>query len=349
MKVLRYIADPNCPSSDLDPIEDMLNMVSVLQSPGHVEDLLRGRHGFRNKVEIRRVAKKISLHAEMAVELAGQGLSSRPETSFLPLYYSLLNLNKIILLFLGYRQKLEKDRWHGAVFQPKSNRKLFFNQAIVVKQKGVVPLMYEAKLAGVIPNRGLPVRIMDIYRGISTIGAELKAVTGMQGMVFPHHGRIVRDDANGHYIQVDFVLRDQRWLQPPRADSLAAYSGLRLSHDIEETPIYRSQRFHGTFPDAIEHLLPLVKQQLLSDRYNDDLGWYSHTPLSKRKHVFNEDINILLAFFHLSNVVRYNPENLNEIMKSKYWLLLLALRKHGYLRALKLFWTDVMKEAFDIA
>ena len=98
-------------------------------------------------------------------------------------------------------------------------------------------------------------------------------------------------------------------------------------------------------------LLSNVQRNLLSDiTYSgiNNSNWYSLTPISGRKHVFNEDLNIMLAYFHLSNVVRYNPEHLYRLMDSKYWIIMLALRKHGFLRFQKLMYGNYIGKSFEL-
>lgn len=56
----------------------------------------------------------------------------------------------------------------------------------------------------------------------------------------------------------------------------------------------------------------------------------------------------MLAYFHLSNVERYNPEHLYKIMDSKYWVIILELRKYGFLRFEKHIWGNYFKNSFDI-
>ena len=90
MQILRYDATESI-GTDLDPIEDILNLITVLKSNGFTSDMLRKTHGFTNATEIKKVSKLISLHTDIAVSLAEQAFSGSPQTSFLPLYYSTLN------------------------------------------------------------------------------------------------------------------------------------------------------------------------------------------------------------------------------------------------------------------
>jgi hypothetical protein len=72
--------------SDLDPIEDLMNLITTLKSQGFTSDILREIHNFQDANEIRKTAKQISLHVNNAIGLAQQGFEGPAETSFLPLY-----------------------------------------------------------------------------------------------------------------------------------------------------------------------------------------------------------------------------------------------------------------------
>ncbi len=112
MKILRYNQIKTI-GTDLDPIEDLLNLISTLKSRGFTSDLLREVYGFTNLQEIKKTLKLISLHIDNAIGLANQRFDGLAQTSFLPLYYSTLNLSKVHLLFLGKRIDLESNRHMG--------------------------------------------------------------------------------------------------------------------------------------------------------------------------------------------------------------------------------------------
>ena len=82
------------------------------------------------------------------------------------------------------------------------------------------------------------------------------------------------------------------------------------------------------FAQAEQQIKNSIKRSLISDSISHvgfGQSWLSHTPISGKKHVFNEEMCILLAYFHLSNVVRYNPEHLFKLKDSKYWVLLIFI------------------------
>lgn len=349
MRIYRYDTEPAYVTSNVDLIDNLLNLVSSLKSSGHTYDLLREIHKFPNAAETKKVSTQISLHADMAVELARQGLDSRPEISFLPLYYSALNLAKVTLLFLGQRKALEKNKWHGAVYRATDMNRSFFDENILVKSGGVVPLMFSATIGGRIPAGGLRIPLVDVYGRIRNITSEYRIVAKKPPSILAVKNTIVRDETKGHFLQVEFCYDDQYFRKPPISNQLSAYHSLSLFRSKNDSPCYRTKRIKEDFEKAATKIVAGVKRHLLSEVFvSRDQEWVSYVPLSAKKHVFSEDMNILLAFFHLSNIVRYNPQHLEKIMDSKYCLLILALRKDGYLRMLNLFWGNVMRQSFDI-
>ena len=67
---------------------------------------------------------------------------------------------------------------------------------------------------------------------------------------------------------------------------------------------------------------------------------YRRDTIPRRMTLFQrpEEINLFLAFFHLSGLVRYNPSLAYRLEDSRFWPMLLTFRRHGLLRALTLAW-----------
>lgn len=152
--------------SELDPLDDALNFLLSLRSKEFTSDLLREKHHFSDSREIKTCSKLIGLYSQNARNLTEQGLASNPEISFLPLYYSILNLIKANLIFQGKRIELEKNRWHGAQYKESEMRKRFLNEEILIKKSGTIPLMYKTISGIEIPKKGLKVKMDDIYTQI---------------------------------------------------------------------------------------------------------------------------------------------------------------------------------------
>lgn len=336
--------------TDLDPIEDILNLITTLKSNGYTTDLLREVHSFTGTAEINKTAKLIALHIDNAIGLSEQAFEGTPETSYLPLYYSTLNLSKVLLLLLGKRVDLERNRWHGAKYNESEMTRSFLNERIEIKSNGTIPLIYKTLTNKVIPRSGIKVSLQEIYSQITSVGAEYMTVTKEKNKMFIHNASIIQDDANGHYIKIQ-ILNSAYKTNPPKPKTLKAYTRLKLIKPANGDPYYESFKIKGNFDLVKEQLKNSVCRNLISDDYYGGafINWVSYTPINGKKHVFNEELSIMLAFFHLSNVVRYNPEHLYKLKDSRYWAVMLALRKHGYLKFIKLMWGNYNKISFDLS
>jgi hypothetical protein len=337
-------------SSDLDPIEDILNLITTLRSKGYTSDLLRQKHGFTNAAEINRTTKLIALHIDNAIGLSQQAFEGPAETSFLPLYYSTLNLCKVNLLILGKRVDLERNRWHGASYIESDMSKTFLNERIDIKNKGAIPLYYANMVGKTIPNNGIKVTLNDVYSQITSVSAEYATVTNTKERMLAHSASIIQDDVNGHYLRIQVSDTFYR-TNPPKPRTLKAYKGLRIVVNNDGAfQFFESKKIKGLFTDIENQIKSTINRNLLSDQQQKGMAnyWITYCPINGKRHVFNEELCITLAFFHLSNVVRYNPEHLYRLKDSRYWALMLALEKHGFFRFIKLMWGNYNRFSFDI-
>lgn len=333
-------------SSSLNPIEDLMNLIASLKSLGYTSDLLKEVHGFQNSKEINKTAKIISLHIGIGLELAEQGLTANPQTSYLPLYYSVLNINKALLLCLGKREALNKNKWHGAQYLEKEMGRDLLNERISLKAGGSIPLLYQSISNKKIGKNGIVLTVGELYSNISSVSIEYNTVTKKHQDYLIHKAEVVRDDENGHFLRIR-VPNNFSYEELPGPRTLAAYPNIKKIRGEDGKITYETKRVKEEFSSFHYSLQKKIRRYLISD-FNSSQTWYSVTPISGKEHVLNEELSITLAFFHLSNVVRYNPEHLFRISDSKYWPIILGLRKHGYLRFQKLMWGNFLKTSFDI-
>jgi len=290
------------------------------------------------------------LHVDNAIGLANQAFDGPAQTSFLPLYYSTLNLSKVYLLVLGKRTALESNRWHGARYSESEMTKSFLNERISIGNRGTIPLIYNSITGKTIPRSGIKLSLDEVYRNISSIAAEYGTITKKHTGLLPINCYFTKDDTNGHYMKIDILLKHYQE-NPPAPRTLKAFPGLKIITNDKGISHYETRKYKGDYETVQNNLKSKVKRYLNSDRrLNNSFGesWVSFTPINGRLHVFNEELCIMLAYFHLSNVVRYNPEHLYKIMDSKYWAILLGLRKHGFLKFEKLMWGNYIKKSFDL-
>ena len=105
-------------TSPLDPIEDVISWISGLNSLGYTSDILAKVHNIAPAQTVRQGAQAVSQFASTAVGLLEQAFSGPSNISFLPLYYSILNLSKIYIIAAGKYDGLSSNRHHGASYNP---------------------------------------------------------------------------------------------------------------------------------------------------------------------------------------------------------------------------------------
>ncbi len=329
--------------SNLDPIEDLLNLLATLKSKEYTKKLLIEKYAFSKWKELNETIKLISLHTDVAIWLARQWLSWPHETSFLPLYYSCLNLFKIQLLFLWKKEEFKKNRWHGASYdEDSSNYKNPLKEEISIYEKGTIPLIYYTITWKKIPKaeKGYKVKLDDLYSNITSISWEYNMIVWKNHKLL-HKTIFTKDDKDGHYFKI--IPFDSE--KPIPAKKLTAYSWITLIKKTNKW-YYVSKKVKWDYELAKKELNKSIQRDLLNPYLQG--SWFNSIHCTKSKYTFNEEFSILLAYFHMSNVVRYNSEHLSEIMNSKYWAIILPLKTHGYYRFLCLMWWNYNKKCFDI-
>ncbi len=339
--------DLNIVETQLDPIEDMTSLVCGLRSRGYCSDILRTKHGMSDDREINRSSETIAMYVENSAGLLAQAYSGPPEVSFLPLYYAILNLSKACVVFSGKRVALSRSRWHGAQCNPsgKSSHGLL-TEEVELKESGALPLFYETLTGCKWNGTGMKVRMDTIYPYIAGIAHEYRHAygqpTALQELTVGLHGNA----SKGYQLVARLEGCDHPNAGKPRC--LRLLKGFHL--DTARERIFLSDKVSAKTEDgARDLLLAGLRRCLLYDHmrrgFQKPLSW---TALSGRRLLMPEELPIWIAFYHLSNVVRYNPEFLSRVRDSEAWPMLLGLRKHAVLRFLLLFWSYVHRTSFHL-
>ncbi len=349
LSVYRYNSN-QVTRTNLDPLEDLVSWISGLRSAGYVQDILRKKHFLTGAGEIRRCAQLISTYAENSVGLIEQAYTGSPALSFLPLYYSILNLSKIYLVCAGMRNDLAKNRYHGATYDPfqKSSRDIL-TEEVTLKPQGVLPLFYRALTGSSYGNTGRKVRLNDIYSKLYSVGHEFEFIYGRHPDFQPAALTVEGDTSVGFNLALTLIRSSH-----PMAFNRAYLKILgNLHKDTQRINTYIGSKVVAASAEEARDLFSKnIRRFLLYDvgvvhsiRRGQYLP-YSVTVLSRSALLMPEELPIWIAFFHLSNIVRYNPEFLAKLMDSSSWALLLAMRKHCILRFLTLFWSNLHKSSF---
>jgi hypothetical protein len=332
-------------TSPLDPIEDVTCWVAGLNSAGYTSDVLSQIHGITSPSAVRQAAHAIAAFSRSAIGLLEQAYSGPPEVSFLPLYYAILNLSKVSIVAQGSLPSLGANRWHGASYNPlaKVSHDLL-NEVVVIKPKGVLPLLFTAITGCQPPKSDRTIRMRDIYPYLRSVGYEYRHAYGEETALQFLSLTVIGDAANGFRVLA-------RTAEVARAEAgnlryLKAITGFRATASPDQ---FHSESVSAPDPDsARQRLLPKIRRFLLYETITNAVGQPTGalTPLSNRQFLLPEEIPIWIAFFHLANIVRYNAEFMERLRDTKVWPVLLNMRKHCVLRYPLLSWSALHKKEF---
>ncbi len=339
MAILTRYDSLSIAASPLDPIEDVTSWICGLNSSGYTSDILAKVHGISPAATVNQCAQMVSQFASTAVGLLEQGYSGPADISFLPLYYAILNLSKIFIIAAGKYQDLPSNRRHGVSYNPigKSSHDLI-NEEIKLHPKGIFPLFYSILAPGSFITQERKVALNSIYPHLRGISYEYGQAYGL-----PSPLQLISISMTGTSDQGFRLKATLHKNSHPNAGNLRflkAITGFKRT-TTEATDLYSKIINAPSEEEAKPLLANKVRRYLLYETIFDPLQnpIGNITPLSNSRLLLPEEIPIWLAFFHLSNIVRYNPEFLHKSENSKAWPMLLSMRKHTLLRFLLLFWS----------
>ena len=329
--------------SQLHHLDDALDTLTFLKAEDLVAEQLKSQHQMTMS-NAKRIAKRISSHANLAGQYATLSLNSPPEISFLPGYYCILNLAKIYCLAGPYSTEFDHhSRWHGATYnaQGKMSQSILTDE-VRVRGGGALALFYKTLTNEPIStDRNL--KLKDVYPIVPGIGSELTTITGEEGKSWfiEFYGK----NNSGK------ILAEARVLTWGKDRQQINYSG-----SVRAIPCLKGfkkkPKVTGTFfkhfdetPGLTlkEEMRNVVRTEFLVN-LREDQPCFCHEQSS----VFPmpEEFASALAFFHLSSVCRYNPEFVDKLSKSKFWPMLLALRRHALFYFLLSTWSNMIQKNY---
>ena len=336
-------------SSALDPVEDLLSWIDGLRSLGYTSDVLRTVHGMTHSAEIRESARLVGLFAKNAGSLANQAFSGMAEMAFLPLYYSILNLSKIMVVAGGLRRDLAVQRYHGASYDPERKRsQSLLTEVITLHPRGVFGLLYK-RLTGanwLVTKRDISMG--KVYPYVLGTSYEYEQMTG-QPAPFQWAPVIFRQEGDSHALRVNLTnLADCSHPKRGVKSYLKIVSG--FAEDPNTKGMYVcSIKNAASEADARTALLAGFRRYLLYELPNPSQNYpATMTPISNSQMMLPPEIPIWLCFFHMSSVVRYDPECLQRLSEDRCWPMLLSLRRHAFLGFCVLTWSSFHKTSFHL-
>lgn len=307
-----------------------------LRSADYTADLLRQKHNLIDAKRNSKSTRAITAHAEYAVDFLEQAFSGSPRVSYLPIYYAMLDLAKIAVLCRGWLGQLHNQRLHGAHWSGISRASQdLLTDHITVHERGTIGLFYKAIVGQLWPKSAQKdtsgnwistykrkIYLRDLYPFIASISFE--------------YGNIY--DKNGDLVEIDVQAKE---VSSGKWRLEVEFSEISLALDSSKR---KFKILSGLTLDGDRYVTATIGATNKADArasFSDRFRWYliypefstdSHitlTPRSNSNFLLPEEIPILLTFFHLGNVVRYDPERLARLFDSKACGMLEILRRHA--------------------
>lgn len=321
--------------SGLDPLEDVMCWVEGLTSVKYVKDLLRSKHSLSGSLSVHKQSESVAELVTIACKYLEQAKKGPEEVSFLPLYYACLNLLKSYIVVGPYGVELSRNRWHGATYNPNRDFRSLDDDIIVLQKRGAIPLFYRT-LVGQNINHSLTLKMREIYPYIVGVGAEYERVSRGKRRLLPFEIQIGVKGENQR-IEASYIGMNQAEFAKVRIGTLQVFRGLRRE---SKGSLKLASKWYSK-NDTASMMACLRPAMLYGYRQGPFEQTFNFVPSSSGKLLLPEELPLICAFFHMSAVVRYNPDGLQKLMDSKYWPVLLVLRRHGLYRFLILFWSFI--------
>ncbi|MCH8911246.1 MAG: hypothetical protein IH867_10995 [Chloroflexi bacterium] len=292
--------------------------------------------------------KAVSAHINAAIEYLDVSRSETGAQAFLNIYYGMLNLSKAIILIGPRAAKLRQQRSHGISYSPYKQPSGVLSDWITLHPSGAVPLYYET-----ITGRSLTqtnVTMVNVYRYIRELEIEYQDLTGDKVHLSGAQLRLTSEGTNRWRLEIELDL-------PCIQSAMSGYRHPTMGNlrRVSGTNTWRSRIFQapnqaGATQQARDLFRPFLLYHGAEEAiFENPPNSRGRIPVTKLSYWPVEEFNLLLAFFHLSSVVRYDPELMIEFQDSKEWPLLLILKRHGLYKFLLLFYSEMLQVHYSIA
>lgn len=341
IKISRYSAFEDA-ISELDRLEDALDLLSFLKAEDYVASQLQDSHS-KNTSTARKLAKRISAHAGMADQYARLSLVAPETTSFLPGYYSILNLAKCVSLCGAYHEEFNKNaQWHGATHNPKKKQShSILTDEVRVRGGGALALFYQT-ITGTRISSDHYFMMRDIYCLIREVSSELVIANGTAKI--PWLISFSAIDVSGGVRVVATVIGFDGAEFPGTVRTVPPLKGFKKIPK-------KSGVFEKTFSATSGFTLAEEIRSCISPEFLIYHNEHNTSAFIEQKPSLPlpEEFSIALAFFHLSSVCRYNPEFMEKLSTSKEWPMMLALKRQGLYRFILSVWSYFIQRNYVLS
>lgn len=243
-------------------------------------------------------------------------------------YYFALNLTKALLTTRG-SLPTGKVRHGASDAYERHQRYRFTQEATRVQGSGVFRLLAESTGKGFCYRSGTELRIADLLPHLVDAYDLYADNTGNLPRLLPIHHATVLFSPGSAWIKLDVLKEELRRRADVGPESLLNAATVfaatfKLVQDGNElTASYemiQPTSFGGPKKNALADLAARFDAALLTSRR----GWQGgqkFIELSTRPELLSQEALIFLVLHHLSNMVRYRPEEVEKLRQSKYFWL----------------------------
>jgi len=235
--------------------------------------------------------------------------------------------------------QLNQNRWHGAAYDVyrKASRNLK-TEEVTVHPHGAISLFYEV-ITGRSISQKTRIKMGDVYPYIQNVGAEWDIAASPE-----HRLRgadiVVTLDNGAAQKSLEIRIGHRPHLRPITLRNLPFLVDVRRGPPTPFAEVFHAKsRYPATMTDD-----EIMSRHLRRELFYCPLERNAFVALCTSRLLMFEELPIVLAFFHLSSVARYNPELLTRLRESRYWPVISSLRYHGVARFMLLFWSHIQQE-----
>lgn len=281
----------------------------------------------------RSAARRLSAYVHQAREYYDVIARLDPATKPLPAYYFVLNLAKAYLTLVDPAVTSPAKVGHGASDASSPGQRYRFTQEYAkVSQNGVLRMLATRTGQGFCWPSGEKIQISRLSAYLVE-GADLYSdALGTKPKLVPIEGTGVRSSGSGSsreaWLTVDIsrmVLEEQGLTARSLLQGAAIFaSRFQLVHDPSDSETYTYESISPIAFARTADVLGLLRDEfdkalILRDRTAK--GGVDHIVLSPRSELLSLEGVTFILLHHLSNMVRYRPQQVESLRGGSYWWL----------------------------
>ena len=315
----------------LDPFDDLVDWLEGARSQDHLIAILKGSRQLTSDEAADR-ARRGSFFAGSAVDFIDSARNARPQAAFLPCYYAILNLSKLMLACSDDSSSVDGALYHGAAYPvAQKNSQFLFTEIVNIHPDGVF-----AKLYRLLSGRSVPLRkrdgkkrpralqIRNVYDRLFGVGAEYSRCSGAAPTKFACVTKVAkRQPTKEHNGQARWSAKITTFSNEPFSATQVLPPFPQWEQDTNDPYTWYSPALSTESAELDQ----VICRQLLA-LPSRAVNYEGRFILPHGRLCFTDQLAIFLALFHLSSIVRYKPRFMDVIQQSDAWPLVLCARRH---------------------